>query len=169
MKIFKVISFIFLLFSFISLQAQQTNKAVNDTIPIYNFQQFEPLLYPASADSIYIFNFWATYCAPCIKEIPYFEQVGKAYASQKVKIILVSLDLKSQVTSRVIPFIKRQKINSEVILLNDPDANAWIDKVNPSWDGAIPATLIVKGDRREFFEKSFTKDELEQVVTKFLQ
>ncbi len=153
-----------------TIQAQQIIQNSSYKIPIYNFNQIEPLFNPATNnDTVYIFNFWATYCAPCIKELPHFEKIGQEYTDKKVKIILVSLDFKSQIESRVIPFLQRRNILSEVVVLSDPDANSWIDKVNPNWSGAIPATLIVKGNRKEFYEKEFTYEEIKSLTNKFLE
>ncbi len=158
-----IISFLFLYFS-MEIKAQSKTA-----IPVYNFQQIEPIFHPSrNNDTTYIFNFWATYCAPCIKELPYFEQIGKEFSDKKLKIVLISLDLKSQIEKGVIPFIKKREIQSKVIVLSDPDANSWIDRIDPSWNGVIPATLFVKGDNREFYEKSFEYDELRLLTIKFL-
>ncbi len=139
-------------------------------LPVYNFEQIEPMFNPeASNDTVYVFNFWATYCAPCIKELPYFEGAGEKYKGEKVKIVLVSLDFKSKIESGVVPFLKRKNITLPVVVLSDPDADAWIDKVDPSWDGNLPATLVVKGNRKEFYDKEFTKEELDLLITKFLE
>lgn len=151
-------------------KAQQVVEKDGIKIPIFNFEQIEPLLNPPRADdTTYIFNFWATYCAPCIKELPHFERINSEYADRKVKVILVSLDFKSQIETGVIPFIIKRELQSKVIVLSDPDANTWIDKVSKSWTGAIPATLFVKGksDRKEFYEKQFTYDELKNIMDKF--
>ena len=92
----------------ISAQAQQVVHHHDISIPVYNYTQLEPMLHPAeSNDTTYIFNFWATYCVPCIKELPHFEQIGKDFADQKVKVILISMDFKSKITTQVIPFIKK--------------------------------------------------------------
>ncbi|WP_321334224.1 TlpA disulfide reductase family protein [uncultured Bacteroides sp.] len=154
----------------LNIEAQQTVKAGGLAIPIYNYTQLEPLLHPsADNDTTYVFNFWATYCMPCIKELPYFDQIAKEYASEKVKVVLISMDFKSKIASQVIPFIKKRNVQSPVVVLSDPDANSWIDKVSPVWSGALPATLIIKGKAREFYEKSFTYDELQVLTTKFLK
>lgn len=153
----------------ISAQAQQVVHHHDISIPVYNYTQLEPMLHPAeSNDTTYIFNFWATYCVPCIKELPHFEQIGKDFADQKVKVILISMDFKSKIATQVVPFIKKHQLKSSVILLSDPDANSWINKINPQWSGSLPATLIVKGNKREFNEKTFTFNELELLTTKFL-
>src|SRR6476660_1613380 len=136
------------------------------TVYTYDFAQLEQLL-NKQTDSIYVVNFWGTWCAPCIKELPHLEAIGAKYKNQKVKILLVSLDMNKQVESNLLPFIKKKKLQSEVIHLHEPDANAWISKVNPEWTGAIPATVIYSGSKRKFYERSFTEAELETEVKQF--
>ncbi len=137
------------------------------TVYTYNFKQFEEKL-TTKSDSVYVINFWATWCAPCVKELPYFESVGTKFKNQKVKVLLVSLDMNKQVESNLLPFIKRKKLQSEVIHLHEPDANAWISKVDPEWSGALPATVIYSTSGRNFYERSFTEAELENEVKQFL-
>jgi len=82
---------------------------------------------------------------------------------------LVSLDFPKQLESKVIPFVEDRNIKSQVLLLKDPDANNWIPKVDSSWTGAIPATLIYKADNRKFYERSFTYEELENELNLILK
>jgi len=117
-----------------------------------------------SNDTTYVINFWATWCSPCVKEIPIFERLHKESADSKLKVILVSLDFPRQLESRVIPFLEEKGISAEVKIMTDMDYNAWIDRVDPSWTGAIPATLIYRKDQRLFFEKELTYDELSKHV-----
>jgi len=111
-------------------------------------------------DTTYVINFWATWCSPCVKEIDYFEQVHLEFQNKKLKVILVSLDFPNQLERRVIPFLNEKGISASVKLMTDTDYNAWIDRVDPSWSGAIPATLIYQGKRRLFLEKELTYNEL---------
>ena len=128
----------------------------------------QPLL-NKNNDTTYVVNFWATWCKPCVKELPAFEKLNKKYESKKLKVLLVSLDFPKQLESKVIPFVEDRNIKSEVILLKDPDANKWIPKVDSSWTGAIPATLIYKADNRKFYERSFTYEELENELNLILK
>lgn len=123
-------------------------------VPILNFAQFEPLL-NQNNDTTYVINFWATWCAPCVRELPYFEELNDVYADEKVRVILVSLDFKRQITKKLLPFIEKHALESEVIVLVDPDANSWINKVSPDWSGAIPATMVYNASERKFYEQSF--------------
>lgn len=105
----------------------------------------------------YVVNFWATWCAPCVKELPHFEKLNSE--NKKVKVVLVSLDFKNQYETKLLPFLKNKKIKSEVVLLTDRDYNAWLPTVDKDWSGSIPATLIIKNGKKVFAEKIFSSDE----------
>ncbi|MBE8726216.1 TlpA family protein disulfide reductase [Flavobacterium hungaricum] len=111
-------------------------------------------------DSTYVVNFWATWCAPCIKELPHFEKLGAENKSDKLAVLLVSLDFKSKLESNVIPFVKRKNLKKEVFLLNESSPQEFIDRIDPSWSGSIPATLFIKNDKRKFVESEFTYEQL---------
>ena len=136
-------------------------------IRVVNFNQLEPDLH-LSNDTTYVINFWATWCTPCRKELPAFEKLNKNYQNKPVKVILVSLDFPNQIKNSLIPYIQNNKLKSEVILLNDPDANSWIDKVNKSWSGSIPATLVYNNDKRLFHEGSLTYNKLDSIVNQIM-
>ncbi len=142
--------------------------AGNPEVKSMKFPELEPRLHMKD-NHTWVINFWATWCAPCVKEMPYFQQIAADYETKGVKVVLVSLDHPRQIESRVIPFIQRLKINQEVILLADPDANSWIDKVSPEWSGALPATLIYNSRHRKFYEQPFDLDKLREAVENVIQ
>jgi thiol-disulfide isomerase/thioredoxin len=111
-------------------------------------------------DTTYVVNFWATWCSPCVKEIGYFEEVHRINRGEKLKVVLVSLDFPDQAEERVIPFLKQKGISASVVLMTDLKYNDWIEQVDPSWSGAIPATLIFNRDQRIFLEKELSREEL---------
>ena len=82
----------------------------------YDFDRLEPYMKQKN-DTLYVFNFWATWCLPCVEELPHFESINKKYANKKFKMTLVSLDFPKMVESRVIPFIKKKDLKAEVVLL----------------------------------------------------
>lgn len=120
-------------------------------------------------DTTYVVNFWATWCGPCVKELPNFEQLRAANAGKKVKVLLVSLDYASQLEKKVKPFVKQRGLKSEVLLLNEPDPNDWIDKVDAKWSGALPFTLIFNNQtkQRTSFERELSAAELTAALQKF--
>ncbi len=133
-------------------------------IPVYDsFEEYESLLNREN-DTTYVVNFWATYCAPCIKEMPAFRKLEKNYDGKPVKIVLTSLDFGSNVKEQVRSFMEQHNIRSKVVILDDPDGNSWIGKVSEKWSGALPGTLIYNRNSREFHEKTFTYNELESIV-----
>lgn len=132
------------------------------------FGEIEPVL-QNSNDTTYLINFWATWCGPCVKELPYFEEINERYKGEKFQTLLVSLDLERQIESKLIPFLNKKEIKSKVLLLLDGKPNKWIDRVDPSWSGAIPITIVRKGDYYAFFEKEFhSEQELIDIVSPIL-
>lgn len=118
-------------------------------------------------ENVYVINFWATWCAPCIKELPYFEKLNAD--NKNVKVILVSLDSKKDLDKKLIPFIEKRKLKSKVLLLADKDYNSWLSKVDADWSGAIPATLIISGKKKQFAERDFENfEELNEYINSFI-
>ncbi len=140
------------------------NASLDETkIPQMNFDSFEPLL-QLQNDTTYVINFWATWCKPCIEELPHFEKMNEVYQNSSLNIKLVSLDFPGKTDELVKPFVKKNNYQLEVIHLSDVNANSWIDKVNAEWSGAIPATLIYKKDKRTFIEGKITYNELDSLI-----
>ena len=126
------------------------------------------MLTQKSNDTTYVVNFWATWCSPCVKEISYFEELYRKYNSSTVSVILVSLDFPNQVEKRLLPFIQEKEISAPVLLMTDLNYNGWIDRVDPTWSGALPATLIYNRESRIFLEKELTRDDLFKHVNQIL-
>lgn len=144
-------------------------KILSNNVPVYDeFAQLEPL-FNQKSDTTYIINFWATWCKPCVEELPYFEKLNTALQRQKVKVILVSLDFPRQLDSKLVPYVNNNELKSKVIALTDGDFNSWIDKVSPQWTGAIPVTVIYNAQKRHFVDEQFPNYEaLEKLVKAFL-
>ncbi|HLP51220.1 MAG TPA: TlpA disulfide reductase family protein [Chitinophagales bacterium] len=120
-------------------------------------------------DTLYVVNFWATWCKPCVAEMPYFEEAATKFAGQKVKVIFVSLNYPREIAS-VDKFVKQKKIESDCYVLNAGNPNVWIDKVEKEWGGSIPATLLYKNGKKIFFrEGEFTQTELDSIIKSGLQ
>lgn len=145
----------------------QTYSNGKTSVHSFDFDNLEKLI-TLKNDTTYVVNFWATWCAPCVEELPYFEKAHKKFSKEKVKIILVNLDFPKHIEERLLPFMEEHNILSEVLILNDPDANRWINSVDPKWDGSIPATIIHKQNQREFYNQQFEEDELNALITKFV-
>ncbi|MEZ5039790.1 MAG: redoxin domain-containing protein [Saprospiraceae bacterium] len=145
------------------------DAAVGHPFPVYSSFDQVASIFQQQSDTTYVINFWATWCKPCVKELPYFEALHTDFKGEKLKVILVSLDFQKDIEPKLIPFIKANKLQSNIIALTDHKYNEWIDKVDPEWGGAIPVTVIYKGEHRQFIGESFAnQQELTNLVKNML-
>lgn len=154
MRYFYVIAL--LMFGF-SINAQEiiTFKKYEDLEKYLTENKSQPL----------VVNFWATWCGPCIKELPYFEQLHQQ--NKLVKVITVSLDFEKDFDTKLKAFLKKKQYTFITTFLAAKDYNNWISKVNPDWSGSIPATLIINKENSVFVEQDFSSfEELNNHVNK---
>lgn len=132
---------------------------------LVTFQNYEELdaYILKNSDKPLVINFWATWCAPCVKELPYFDKLH--HENPNIKVITVSLDFDKQVESKLKPFLKKKNYAFIRTYMADKNFNNWISKVDENWSGSIPATWIINGNQRIFIEQEFASfDELNQYV-----
>jgi thiol-disulfide isomerase/thioredoxin len=147
--------FILLLFPFL---------LTGNKVTVVNFEQLQTYAAHKTNDTLYVMNFWATWCDPCVKELPAFQQEYKKYANRKVRFIFVSMNSVKEL-GKVQNFIDNQKLAGTLLLLNGGNPNDWIDKVDSSWSGAIPATVMYKSGKKVYFrEGDFTPETLDKVI-----
>lgn len=148
----------------LAMSCQSTKeKKVNTGIDVISFEQLKSKIDEPS-DKVRIINFWATWCKPCIEEMPYFESVAEAYKDQ-VELHFISLDFVEDLEN-VKMLIKKKNIAGNTSLLNETKYDDFMPKIDKSWTGAIPATLFVdKNGNEYFYEKSFSEKELSDVIS----
>ncbi|MGF7079118.1 TlpA family protein disulfide reductase [Mucilaginibacter sp. UYCu711] len=153
-KLFSLILFSFLLML----------KAEAQDVKLITVNQLESR-FKQGKDTIYVVNFWATWCKPCVNELPDFERFKSANQGKPIKVILVSTDLKSKLESGVKPFVKAHHLTGEVYLLNEAPSS-YTEKISPGWSGALPGTLIYnsKTAQKKFHESAYTYAELSTAV-----
>lgn len=157
----------YLLFLYIIFLAQV--QAQQEIIPQLKFEELENRIAEMPTDLLVV-NFWATTCAPCVKELPDFMEVNRKYeANPGFKMLLVTLD-RTRDMERVKKFITDKNIAAKVVLLDDNKRmNTWIPRFDPEWGGEIPVTIFYrKGVKVHFHNGEMSKPELEEIISKHL-
>jgi len=147
-----------------AFNAQQTE------VPSMKYEDLEKRIQKEN-DKLLVVNFWATTCAPCVKELPDFMEINNKFKDNpKFKMILVSLDRLVD-KERVIKFIKNKNLTAEVIILDDiKRMNTWIPRFEKDWDGNIPVTIFYKnGQKVHFNDGEMSKEDLEKTINENLQ
>lgn len=128
------------------------NAQTQSNVSLIKYEDLEKHL-QHSKDKFVVVNFWATTCAPCVKELPHFMEVNKEYfQNPDFKMLLVSLDM-ARDKEKVINFIKTKNLTAEVVILDDVKRmNTWIPRFQKDWEGEIPVTLFYKNGEKVFFK-----------------
>jgi thiol-disulfide isomerase/thioredoxin len=147
-------------------------KALNSAwtladIPVYSFEDFNrQILQNIDSNKVYVINFWATWCKPCVEELPLFFELEEKLKHKKVEFIYVSLDFIKQLEKSLVPFLNKNKVGSKVIVLDQKNANEWMEKIEADWSGSIPATLFYNTTSRKFHEGKFDNiTDLEKIIS----
>lgn len=148
----------------ILLFACSTAAAAQDQAKIVKLPELQELI-SSKGDKIKVINFWATWCAPCVKEMPLFEKLGQERTDVQVTFVSMDLDLDPD-PSKVYKFVSRKKLQSKVVMLDEKNPNSYIELIDKSWSGALPATIIVnsKTGQRKFVEKELHEGDLEKLI-----
>lgn len=143
-------------------------EVTSQSIPKWKITELEE--YISKSDTPTVVNFWATYCGPCLKEIPYFQEVVKQYEKKGVKLLLVSLDFKESFPDKISSFADKRKFTSPIVWLDETNADYFCPKVDTKWSGVMPATLFInnKTGQRNFFEEEMSKENFETEIKKIL-
>lgn len=138
-------------------------------VPIIKLEQLQYRVLKNNNDTLYVVNFWATWCGPCVKELPAFEKANQNFAQQPVKILLISCDSPNE-AANVARFSNKKNLNAEIAILAAGDPNRWIPQLDQSWSGSIPATLMYKGGKKVFFyEGDMNYEKLSSTIQKKLK
>jgi thiol-disulfide isomerase/thioredoxin len=156
----RIILILIILFNSFHIQAQEIKRWKMD----------ELLEYLNQSDSAVVVNFWATFCGPCIEEIPYFQTISNKYKDQKVKLLLVSLDFKEYYPKKIAAFAKRFGFTAEIVWLDEEKPDEFCPKIDSTWSGAMPATLFVNNSNKykKFIEAQMKPDEVEATIKEMI-
>ena len=154
-----------LLFLLLTLLGFWNSGASQDELRIVTFSQIDSLI-STHHEELHVVNFWATWCKPCVAELPYFRKASRQFEDEPVHFIFVSLDFDFQVESKLRPFLQKEPLPGKQWWLNEKKFGKMIDKVEENWSGAIPFTLFLKGspEEKSFHEAEITQEQLIQMI-----
>ncbi|MDR2205297.1 MAG: TlpA family protein disulfide reductase [Flavobacteriaceae bacterium] len=137
---------------------------------VFSPQQATDFLKKQNNDTIYVTNFFATWCRPCVHEIPYFKEKMTEMKDQPVKFTFISIDEKVDWETEVRDFSAKHGISENTVLMDmqllTPDFFTTNFK---TWTGEyIPFTIIRKGDKTEEISGGISKEELAEKIKSVL-
>lgn len=159
---FKQITITFLLFGISLSVAGQAN--VVSTARVVKLADLQKVM-SEPGTQVKVINFWATWCAPCVKELPLFERINQQRKDVAVTLVSMDMDLDPN-PEKVHKFVARKKISSSVLILDENNPNSYIDKIEKDWSGALPATIVINPTtgKRVFVERELHEGELEKLI-----
>lgn len=137
-----------LLFSSSALRSQEIKKVT--------IRELDSLI--RSEQRPVVVSFWATWCTPCLHEIPWLEAAVKKNESKGVELMLVSLNGPGFYPEKLRQFIADKGYKARFYWLEDQDANSFGKRIHPRWRGSLPANLFVNNVKgyRKFLERQVT-------------
>lgn len=135
-------------------------------IQVVKIEQLKKV-YTHANDTTYIINFFATWCGPCMQEMPILNQFYEDNKNTSKKLIFVSLD-NAGYLKKLPTKLKKIGIKAPVYLLNESSDFSWLPYIDKRWQGSIPATMVVNGNKnvKAFFETPLEKGQLEFYLKK---
>ena len=145
-----------------------TNNVSAQQIPAWSLADLKTAIDTSTGPTI--FNFWATFCKPCIAELPYFQKAANDYKQKGVRLVMVSLDLKEAYPKTIASFVLKRKLTSPVVFVNESNADLLIPAVDSGWSGSIPASLFINRSKgyRHFLEEELSPQKLDAEIKKML-
>jgi len=152
----------FLFFSVNSLTKAQSVASIT-------VDQLEQYLDTCSK-KVMVVNFWATFCKPCVAELPHFIDVSGQFKTNEVGLLMISVDGPEMYPRKLKKFIRNHHFKGHFAWLNESDASYFCPKIDPSWSGSIPATLMVNipKKKRHFLESEMSAEELKLNISSLL-
>ena len=132
------------------------------------YPEIDPL-FRQDNDTTYVINFWATWCRPCLEELPVLQQLQEESEGRPLRVVLVSLDTEDGAIDRIPGFLAKQGIELPTVVLTDESAS-WKRELDEKWDGSLPTTVIYRGGLRYVYRRPFMgREDLAAAVAPLLR
>ena len=97
-----------------------------------------------------ILHFWATWCVPCLAELPFLARVARDARRKGVDFLPISLDSPTQKSAQHVSSLLAQRVQDArwSSILKVADVDAFMSGIDPGWEGAIPVFFALDSDLR---------------------
>lgn len=155
--------------AFVAAGVAISSVAAQAPFPVVTPTQLRQLL-QRQGDTLVVVNLWATWCTPCLAELPLFDSLARRYVHLPVRVWLVNVDSRAR-RQQVLRFLARRRFQAHSLLLSYGRGDRWMDTVHPEWSGTLPATLFwrVTDSLSSLVEGEWTAAALEEHVQQYLR
>jgi len=115
----------------------------------------------AAEDHVVLLNFWATWCRPCLEEIPLFMELEQNYRDRGFRLIAVSLDEAESMESQVQPFMQKFFPDFSSLISVEYEMDDMVSVVDNGWNEVLPTSYLLdkNGNVAERLQGTYTRDE----------
>jgi thiol-disulfide isomerase/thioredoxin len=99
----------------------------------------------ARKERVVLVNFWATWCRPCLKEMPGLLSLEKKYAGRGFEFLAVSLDDPADRETVVRPFLAKSFPQLRTLIRRSPDMDSMVSVLDPAWNEVLPTSYVLDG------------------------
>ena len=133
-------------------------------------EEFRQLIAHYRGQAILV-NFWATWCAPCVKEIPEIVKLREKYKERGLRVIAVSMDEPEELETGVRPFVTRRFPNFISYLCRESDHDKFASVVDPAWNEIMPTNFLIdrEGKLKATLAGGKTYEEFEAAIAPLLE
>jgi thiol-disulfide isomerase/thioredoxin len=89
-----------------------------------------------------LINVWATYCGPCVEELPELVEMNRMYRNRDFEMFTIGLDEPAE-KERALDFLKQRHVSAKNYLFDSGDRDKLAEALDANWRGPMPYTILV--------------------------
>jgi peroxiredoxin len=111
-------------------------------------------------DKLLVINVWATWCGPCVTELPEFVTMNRMYRRRDFELVTISIDEPEQ-KAAALKLLRAKHVSATNYISAVSDRDKLADLLDREWDGPMPYTLLVAPGGKIIYRKSNQIEPLE--------